>query len=73
VAAGAGRHHDEVARHDRPPRIIWRFWLRHGRIAPFTSLRDMSLRRNRPRPHSACGRAAPVLRTIAPLMRGLHA
>jgi hypothetical protein len=48
------------------------FWLRHARCARFTSLRDMSLRRNR---HVArCTRSrALALRTIARLMRGLRA
>jgi hypothetical protein len=43
------------------------FWLRPARCACFTSLRDVSLRRN----------SAPVLRTVAklrlPIMRGLRA
>jgi hypothetical protein len=43
------------------------FWLRPARFARFTSLRDVSLRRN----------SAPVLRTAVmlrmPIMRGLRA
>jgi hypothetical protein len=44
-----------------------RFWLRHARVARFTSLRDMSLRRNRP----SVLRTGAALRTA--LMRGLRA
>jgi hypothetical protein len=44
-----------------------RFWFRHARCAPFTSLRDMSLHRNRP----PAPRAASMLRMA--VMRGLRA
>ena len=43
------------------------FWLRHARCARFTSLRDMSLRRNNP----PALRAASMLRMA--VMRGLRA
>jgi hypothetical protein len=73
MAAGTCSHHDEVSlRHALAPRINCRFWLRHTRCARFTSLRDMSLRRNR---HVArCTRSRTiVLRPIVRLMRGLRA
>jgi hypothetical protein len=56
-----------VRHHARPPRIKDLFWLRHARLARFTSLRDVSLHRNR----SSARRADVMLRT--PLMRGLRA
>jgi hypothetical protein len=65
MPAGACGHDDEVA-HDLPPRINARLWCRHARQARFTSLRDMSLRRNR----------LPALRAdamVVALMRGLRA
>jgi hypothetical protein len=65
VAAGARGHDDEVVH--LPPLINERFWLRHARVARFTSLRDMSLHRNR----TPALRADVVLRT--PFMRGLRA
>jgi hypothetical protein len=43
------------------------FWLRPGRDAPFTSLRDVSLRRN----STPARRAAPMLRMV--VMRDLRA
>jgi hypothetical protein len=48
-----------------------RLWLRPLAFARFTSLRDVSLRRNGP-PARRAG-AATVLRTITALMRGLRA
>jgi hypothetical protein len=44
------------------------FWLRPGRCAPFTSLRDMSLRRNR----MPALRADAMVMAMA-FMRGLRA
>jgi len=47
------------------------FWLRPARCARFTSLRDVSLRRNRPQPLR--GRAIAALHCAMALMRGLRA
>jgi hypothetical protein len=51
--------------------MSWRFWLQPLAIARFTSLRDVSLRRDGP--PARCAGAATVLRTITALMRGLRA
>jgi hypothetical protein len=67
VPACSRSHDDKVRHHARPPRMSDRFWFRHARRACFTSLRDMSLHRNRP----PALRADAVLRT--PFMRGLRA
>ena len=50
----------------RPPRMSVLLWLRHAHCVRFTSLRDMSLRRNR----------TPALRAdamVMAFMRGLRA
>jgi hypothetical protein len=51
--------------------MSWRFWLRHAHCVHFTSLRDMSLRRNRPVARSI--RALAWLQSIQALMLGLLA
>ena len=53
----------------RSPRDL--FWLRPAHCVRFTSLRDMSLRRNRPQSLRACAMSA--LRSDTALMRGLRA
>jgi len=48
-----------------------RFWLRHAHCVRFTSLRDVSLRRNIPPTLRAD--AMPLLRIVMAFMRGLRA
>jgi hypothetical protein len=48
-----------------------RFWLRPAHVVRFTSLRDMSLRRNSPSALRAD--AVPALRFSMAVMRGLRA
>jgi hypothetical protein len=48
-----------------------RFWFRPGRCAAFTSLRDMSLRRNKQPALRADGMS--LLRIAMPFMCGLRA
>jgi hypothetical protein len=57
--------------HARPPRINCLFWLRPAHCVRFTSLRDMSLRRNSQPPLRAD--AALWLRSNTALMRDLRA
>ncbi|CAD5370523.1 hypothetical protein RA210_U130011 [Rubrivivax sp. A210] len=61
------RGHDDEMAHARPPRMSALFWLRPARCARFTSLRDVSLRRN----SAPALRAAPMLRMA--VMCGLRA
>jgi hypothetical protein len=49
-----------------------RFWLRPAHVVRFTSLRDMSLRRNPP-PARTRADAMPLLRIVMAFMRGLRA
>jgi hypothetical protein len=51
--------------------MSWRLWPRHAHCVRFTSLRDMSLRRNRPVARSI--RAPAWLQSIQALMLDLLA
>jgi hypothetical protein len=60
-----------MLRHALPPHMSWRLWPRHAHCVRFTSLRDMSLRRNRPVARSI--RAPAWLQSIQALMLDLLA
>ncbi len=67
MPAGTRRHDHEMWHHTAPRRIKARVWLRPARCAHFTSLRDVSLRRNRT--PGLC----PALMLCMIVMRGLRA